>query len=101
MSKCDERDYLVVVFLKLCYRSKRDFCKIDFYKSMILNEQMFAELIFANITPNQSFTEFTNSGLWLYHNKELYGVIELDSGIRLGYCKGCVCDLLQILNLWI
>ena len=33
--------------------------------------------------------------------KELsFYVIELDSGIRLEYCKGCVCDLLQILNLW-
>ena len=30
----------------------------------------------------------------------IYGVIKLDSGIRLEYCKGCVCDLLQILNLW-
>ena len=30
----------------------------------------------------------------------VYGVIKLNSGIRLEYCKDSVCDLLQILNLW-
>ena len=30
----------------------------------------------------------------------IYGVIKLNSGIRLEYCRDCVCDLLQILNLW-
>ena len=30
----------------------------------------------------------------------IYGVIELNYGIWLEYCKDCVCDLLQILHLW-
>ena len=30
----------------------------------------------------------------------IYGVIKLNYRIRLEYCKDCVCDLLQILNLW-
>ena len=30
----------------------------------------------------------------------IHGVIKLNYGIRLEYCKDCVCDLLQILNLW-
>ena len=29
----------------------------------------------------------------------IYGVIELNYGIWLEYCKDCVCDLLQILHL--
>ena len=30
----------------------------------------------------------------------IYGVIKLGSGIRLEYCKSCLCDLLPILNFW-
>ena len=30
----------------------------------------------------------------------IHGVMKLNYGIRLEYCKDCVCDLLQILNLW-
>ena len=28
------------------------------------------------------------------------GVVNLNFGIRLEYCIDCVCDLLQVLNLW-
>ena len=31
----------------------------------------------------------------------IYGVIKLNSGIRLQYCRDCACDLLKILSLWI
>ena len=30
----------------------------------------------------------------------IYGVVKLNFGIRLEYCIDCVCDLLQVLNLW-
>ena len=30
-----------------------------------------------------------------------YGVVKLNFGIRLKYYIDCVCDLLQVLNLWI
>ena len=30
-----------------------------------------------------------------------YGVVNLNFGIRLEYCIDCVCELLQVLNLWI
>ena len=31
----------------------------------------------------------------------IYGVVKLNLGIRLEYCIDCVCDLLQVLNLWV
>ena len=30
----------------------------------------------------------------------IYSVVKLNFGIRLEYCIDCVCDLLQVLNLW-
>ena len=30
----------------------------------------------------------------------IYGVVKLNFGIRLEYCIDCVCNLLEVLNLW-
>ena len=30
----------------------------------------------------------------------IYSVVKLNFGIRLEYCIDCVCDLFQVLNLW-